>query len=608
MPELLISRRDVEFLLYEWLRVLDLTSRPRFAEHSRETFDAALRTYEKIAMDEFATHNRKGDLNEPRFDGERVAVIPEVGRALDVFIAAGLMGAGHDGAYAGMQLPCAVERAGFAYLAAANVSTAGYPFLTIANANLILAHGSSEQIDLYARPEIEGRFFGTMCLSEPQAGSSLGNIRTRAVAQADGTYRIFGNKMWISGGDHELADNIVHLVLAKISDQQGRLPSGSQGLSLFIVPKFLVEASGPHGERNDVVLVGLNHKMGMRGIVNTVLNFGEGRYQPRGATGAIGFLIGKPGKGLAQMFHMMNEARIGVGLIAAALGYTGFLHALDYARNRVQGRSLDAKNSGVAPVRIIAHPDVKRMLLLQKAYAEGSFGLILYCARLVDDTKTSADPQERARAALLLDILTPIAKSWPSQWCLEANSLAIQVHGGYGYTRDYKVEQFYRDNRLNPIHEGTHGIQALDLLGRKVQQQNGACLDCLDIVIEATVDRARRIAADRLGGMAELLHRYWNDLRTLTVDLKVDGLAAALTNATPYMEGFGHIVIGWIWLEQAATAAQLLETTAYDGDRAFLLGKIATAQYFFAWELPRAQVLLGPIRDTTAAQMPEDWF
>ncbi len=302
---------------------------------------------------------------------------------------------------------------------------------------------------------IAGDCFGTMCLSEPQAGSSLGDIRTRAVPTADGRYRLFGNKMWISGGEHDISGNIVHLVLAKIPDEHGKLPAGVQGISLFTVPRKLVDEQGNIGERNDVALAGINHKMGYRGTVNCVLNFGEGRYTPEGEAGAIGELVGEAGKGLSYMFHMMNEARISVGLGAAALGYTGYLHALDYAKNRLQGRSRSERDPSSPQIPIIQHADVRRMLLAQKSYASGALALCLYAAKLTDDIHSLEDSEQQKKAQLLLDLLTPVVKSWSSEWGLVANDLAIQVHGGYGYTREYNVEQFYRDNRLNPIHEGT---------------------------------------------------------------------------------------------------------------------------------------------------------
>ncbi|MBF6067717.1 acyl-CoA dehydrogenase [Nocardia farcinica] len=592
----LISRRDLEFLLYEWLRVEELTGRERFADHSRETFDGFLDLCEDLATRYFAPHNKANDAQEPRFDGERVTIIPEVKDAVQAFGKANLVGAAMDADVGGMQLPSVVEAAGFAWFQAANVGTAGYVFLTIGNANLLAAHGSPEQVDRFVKPMVEGRFTGTMCLSEPQAGSSLADIVTRAEPQEDGTYRLFGSKMWISGGDHELTENIVHLVLAKIPGG----PAGTKGISLFVVPKYLVDADGSLGARNDVTLAGLNHKMGYRGTVNTVLNFGEGRHTPGGAAGAVGYLVGEPHRGLSYMFHMMNEARLGVGLGATALGYTGYLKSLRYARERQQGRAVTAKDPATPQIPIIEHADVKRMLLAQKSYVEGALALLLYCNRLVDLART--DPASAREHTLLLEILTGVAKSWPSQWCLEANNLAIQVHGGYGYTREYDVEQHYRDNRLNPIHEGTHGIQGMDLLGRKVIQHEGASLRLLAQRIAASVAAARALGGEP-AELAEALDASWQRLVTVTTAMLSAGdPAATMANSTIYLEAFGHIVLAWIWLEQAVAAA------GHDGD--FYAGKRAAARYFFRYELPRTGPQLDLLAglDRTTLEMRDAWF
>ena len=551
---MILSRRDLDFLLYEWLDVESLTALPRYAEHSRETFDAFLDVSAQIAEREFATHNRKSDAEEPTFDGDKVTVIPEVGRALKAFADSGLLAAGMDESVGGLQLPHVVTRACFAWFQAANIATSAYPLLTTANAHLLLTYGTPEQIDTYVRPMLEGRFTGTMCLSEPQAGSSLSEVTTRAEPAGDGTYRITGSKMWISGGDHELSETIVHLVLARVAGA----PAGVKGLSLFIVPKHHVAADGTVGARNEVSLVGLNHKMGFRGTTNAVLAF----------DGATGHLVGEEGRGLAQMFHMMNEARIGVGAGAVALGYTGYLHAVAYARERLQGRPVTAKDPAAPAVPIIRHPDVRRMLLAAKSYVEGGMALILYTAKLVD---TGGDP-------LLLDVLTPIVKAWPSQWCLKANDHAIQVHGGYGYTREYPVEQFYRDNRLNPIHEGTDGIQALDLLGRKVTMQGGAGLAALGRAIRETV----AAAPPELGWMAERLDAACTRLTGVTAALWAPGdPGRALANASAYLNAAGHVVIAWMWLAQAIAAAGR-EGPFYDGKR-------LAARYFLTHELPRTQ-------------------
>jgi butyryl-CoA dehydrogenase len=592
----ILSRRDIAFLLYEWLDVASLTEREWFADHSVQTFDAVLELSEQLATEHFAPHNRLSDLHEPTFDGRRVHIIAEVKAALDAFAKADLIGATMPHEVGGTQLPHVVFDACMAWFGAANVSTIGYELLSVGNANLLLAHGSREQIEKFVKPVVQGRFLGTMALSEPHAGSSLADITTRAEPQDDGTYRIFGQKMWISGGDHELTENIVHLVLAKIPGG----PPGTKGISLFVVPKYLVTDGGAIGERNDVTLGGINHKMGFRGTVNAMPNFGEGAYTPGGKPGAVGYLVGEPHRGLRTMFHMMNEARIGIGLMASALGYTGYLKSLDYARNRPQGRTLTNSDPATPQVPITEHPDVRRMLLAQKSYVEGALALNLYCGKLVDDAHTAPDADDRAKAHLLLDILTPIAKSWPSQWCLEANNLAIQVLGGAGYTRDYDVEQHYRDNRLNPIHEGTHGIQALDLLGRKVFGDNGAGLLALKQIIEETIGRAVE-----LGGVvaefADALRRRVNRLAEVTMIL-AGSPQQSLANATMYLEAAGHIVIAWIWLAQVVAAAGKI------GD--FYDGKRYAARYFFRWELPKTDVQLDLLAsgDDTTLIMRDAWF
>jgi alkylation response protein AidB-like acyl-CoA dehydrogenase len=598
MKSTILSRRDLDFLLYEWLRVDDLTKRARFVEHSRETFDGVLDLCEQLATRYFAPHNKTSDANEPTFDGTRVTVIGEVKEALDAFAAADLIGMTADESLGGAQLPVTVAQAAFAWIAAANVSTSGYVMLTVANANLIAHFGTEEQIDAYVRPMLAGRFLGTMALSETQAGSSLADITTRAEPVGDGTYRLFGSKMWISGAEHDMSDNIINLVLAKIPGG----PAGTKGISLFIVPKFLVERDGAIGERNDVALAGLNHKMGQRGITNTVLNFGDGTFQPGGQPGAVGYLVGEPHRGLTYMFRMMNEARLGVGMGAVALGYTGYLKSLQYARERPQGRPPTAKDPSAPQVPIVEHADVKRMLLAQKAYVEGGLALALYCARLIDLQQTAESDDEAERVTQLLDILTPIAKSWPSQWCLAANDLAIQVHGGYGYTREYDVEQHYRDNRLNPIHEGTHGIQSLDLLGRKVTQHGGASLAALGDAVQATLAQATTLGGEA-AGLAAALGSSWDRLLEVTAGMFASGdIEAALANSVVYLEAFGHVVVAWMWLEQFIAA------DGCDGD--FYDGKRQAARFFFRYELPRTapQFDLLERMDHTTLDMRDNWF
>jgi butyryl-CoA dehydrogenase len=584
----LLSRADLDFQLYDWLDVESLVKRERFAEHSRETFDDVLDLCATIAAERFAPHNKLNDSHEPELVDGRVRLNPEVQAAVDAVGEAGIVGAGMGAEVGGLQLPQVLQTAGFAYFQAANIASWGYTFLSAANANLLLALGSPEQIDTWVRPIVEGRYHGTMCLSEPQAGSSLSDITTRAERRPDGTYRVFGNKMWISCGDHELGENIVHLVLAKIPGG----PPGIKGISLFVVPKHLMAPDGSIGERNDVVLAGLNHKMGFRGTTNTLLNFGEGTHTPGGEAGAVGYLVGEAHRGLAYMFHMMNEARVGVGAGATALGYTGYLKALGYARTRTQGRLPDGKDPAAPQVPLLDHADIRRMLLEQKVAVEGALGLVLYCGRLIDEESTAVDATDRERAANLLEILTPIAKSWPSQWCLHANDLAIQVHGGYGYTREYDVEQHYRDNRLNPIHEGTHGIQGIDLLGRKTTMDGGAALTELAQAISATVERASGGSADDL---ARALQASLDRLVEVTATLNaVSDRSLRLANASLYLEAVGDVVLAWIWLEQYLATG--------DHDDALRRGKRETARYFFRYDLPRTEprfALLEQVDRTT---------
>ena len=597
-------RATLDFLLHDWLKIESLFERPRFKEHSRETFAAVLDTCERIAREKFAPFNRLVDTEEPRVvadeHGGRVILPQATHEAWRAYAESGLLAAAQGEEWGGMNLPYVVEAAANAFFAKASVSISA-ALLTVGNANLLLAHGTARQKDVFARAEFEGRWAGTMCLSEPQAGSSLSDIATRAVPEDEADplgprYRLVGHKMWISAGEHEITENIIHLVLAKVPGPDGRLVPGTKSLSLFIVPKHLIDANGRlTGERNDIALAGLNHKCGWRGTTNTLLNFGE-----RG--GAVGYLVGRQGEGLRCMFHMMNEARIGVGMAATMLGMAGYEASLAYAKQRRQGRAITGagKDAAMPQLPIIEHADVKRMLLAQKAYAEGALALQLYCARLVDELHTGDEGAARD-AGLLLDVLTPMAKSWPSENCLEGNSLAIQVLGGYGYTRDFPVEQYWRDQRLNMIHEGTHGIQALDLLGRKVTMQGGAGLKLLASRINATIERAGQ--AEGFAAPGNALAAALQTLGAATKSAWATGVPEeALANATPYLQAFGHTVLAWMWLDVA------LATIARMDDQA--QGQRAAMRYFFAYELPKTAAWLAVVaaREPVCHEMKEAWF
>ena len=585
-----INQQDLSFLLFDWLKCDGLTERVAFSEHDRETMQSILDLSAQMAKETFAQHFKISDQIEPQFIDGKVILPPETEEDLNAFRDAGFFSAGFEPEYGGMGLPFTVSLAASGNFTAANAATAAYPLLTTANARLILNFGSQKQIETWALPEIEGRFYGTMCLSEPQAGSSLGDIRTSATFEADNEYGsrylLRGNKMWISGGSHEMGDNIVHLVLAKVPNEEGELLPSVKGISIFVVPKFL-----PDGSENDVAVAGVNHKMGYRGTSNCLLNFGEN-------DGAIGWRIGEEGQGLAIMFQMMNEARIGVGMGAACMAYRGYVQSLAYAKERPQGRSPLEKDHSKPQVSIIEHIDVKRMLLQQKSYAEGAVALCLYSAKLADDAETHPDKQQRMISKELLGLLTPVTKSWPSEFGLMANDLAIQVYGGYGYTREYDVEQLYRDNRLNPIHEGTFGIQATDLIARKLGHNDAAAYKELLDRISKTCQQA--MSNERLTGEAKLLQQTVTKLHVAVTTLGAMGQTIdVLNNAGAFLSGFGHVIVGWLWLSQALEANE---------NNALHLGKQAACRYFMRIELPKAVTQFEQvIRDETAvAEVPSD--
>lgn len=600
MNDELLSKRELDFQLYEVLDTESLLERERFKDHNRETFDAILDTADKIATEKFANHNATADGDEPTFDGENVHMIPEVKEAFDAYNEAGFIAGRYDYEEEGMQLPESIMMACSGYFMSANPSTAGYPFLTVAAANVI-RNFASEEIKQHFMPRmLTGEFTGTMALTEPHAGSGLADIRTSAAKADDGSYRIKGSKIYISGGEHQLSDNIVHLVLAKI---QGA-PAGTKGISLFVVPKFRLDENGQPGERNDVALAGLIHKMGYRGTTSTALSFGEN-------DDCHGYLVGEEHKGLGYMFLMMNEARVGVGFGAAMIGYRGYQYSLAYAKDRTQGRHPGSKPTDPT-VPIIEHGDVRRMLLAQKSYVEGAMSLCFYAARLVDDQNTLENESERKSVDQLLDLLTPVVKAWPSEFGVKANDLAIQVLGGAGYTREYPVEQCWRDNRLNPIHEGTNGIQALDLLTRKLWQSNGAGLAELQKRISqefaATDSKECQLLVEK---MTPYLAQMQALLPTLGKSLQNENLPNLLANAQCFMNIFSSLVVSWIWLRQANKAADALKKTSLnDQEIAFYNGKIQAANYYIHWELPLIQrdFMLLEEMDETCATMQVDWF
>ncbi len=583
----IINRRNMDFMLYEVLGVENILNTAPFEDLDRAAVTAFIDTAQTIAQEKFLPIAAEIDAKEPVFDGDKITMMPEVKQALQAFTEAGFLTTGFAPEVGGLGMPLTVQNAISSVFLAANGSISNYAFLTSSSANMLLVHGEEKLTEKFLAPMLDGRYFGTMCLSEPHAGSSLTDIRTKARPLGDGSYKITGTKMWISAGEHELSDNIVHMVLAKTPDG----PAGVHGISLFLVPKYRVNDDGTLGKKNNIALAGLNHKMGQRGTTNCLLNFGENG-------DSIGYLVGKEFHGLANMFMMMNEARIAVGLAAVMAGQNGFHYSLEYAKERPQGRKPGVKNPEAPMVNIIEHADVKRMLMAQKAYVEGGIALILACSKFVDEA--IAKPETREENELLLELLTPIAKSWPSEYCLEANKLAIQVLGGYGYTRDYPVERYYRDNRLNHIHEGTHAIHGIDILGRKVRMQNGAAFALLKEKIRMTISASAQV--NELADFGRSLQASLETVEMATQKvLSESNLELGLANATPYLDAMGHLVVGWLWLQQGIVAQKGLQTAETKADKDFYEGKLRALKYFMVYELPQIAMkmdLVAALDDT----------
>lgn len=553
-----------------------------------------------LAQRHFANHNEKGDREIPVFRDGKVSQIDDIKVAWRRFAEAGFFAAKYDFAEDGIQLPEPVLRAAMSYFCAANVATTGYILLTSAAIDLLRRFGTDAQRSLYMRPMVAGRFAGTMAMTEPNQGSSLSDLTTTAERHEDGSYRIRGQKIFISGGDQAITENIVHLVLARIKGA----PAGTKGISLFVCPKYLVSSDGSLGARNDVELLGLLHKMGYRNTTSTLLGFGQ-------THGAVASLVGEENQGLRYMFHMMHQARIAVGTGAAAVAYQGLNYSVDYARERRQGRLPSLSNSACAQVRIIEHADVRRMLLAQKAYAEGALALCLFAAVLHEDSETGESETRRADAAALLNLLTPIVKSWPAKYGVRSNDLAIQILGGAGYTQDHPVEQYFRDQRLNPIHEGVEAVHAVDLLRRRVRGDEHRAFNLfVDLVRE---DIVNAIGQSEIASLAEAVSRSLDLLTELTKSLSEtidENIDLGLANATLYLHVFGHVVLAWIWLKQATCASLALTHKGAVEDRDFYSGKLHAARYFIEWELPEIghQAQLLRTANAVCFHMKDNWF
>jgi alkylation response protein AidB-like acyl-CoA dehydrogenase len=593
----LVSDRTVEFLLHEVLEVESLTALPAFAHHDRATLDGFVQEARRLARERMFPAYRAIDERPPTLEAGRVRTHPRLRELVDPMVELGVIAASRPEAVGGAALPLTVATFAHVYLMAANLSAYGVLGLTSGAAHLVEAFGSDAVKELFLGRLLRGEWFGTMALTEPHAGSSLADVKTLATPSeaAPGVFRIRGDKTFISGGDHDLRENVVHLTLARIEGA----PPGIRGVSLFAIPRLRPEgdASSVRLVDNDVSVTGLIHKIGWRGLPSVTLAFGD-----RGD--CRGWLVGEPHRGIACMFQMMNEARIMVGLNGVATASVAYHEALAYARTRPQGRPVTAKDPATPQIPIVRHADVRRMLLRQKAIVEGGLALVAFTARFADWSEHAADAPERERCRLLLDLLTPIAKSFPAEHGFEANALALQVHGGYGYSSEYLPEAWLRDQKLNSIHEGTTGIQGLDLLGRKMVAGGGRAFGHLRAEVARAVEQA---SAAGVEGGAELLASL-DALGGLTMELGAKGAAGdvdgMLLHSADYLELASIVVVAWVWLELAARAAPRA------AEDPFYAGKVATARYWLRTELPRARALLEVIRgaDDSYVAIPEEAF
>ncbi len=597
MPNPLISDRDVEFLLFELFDAEALCKLPHFADHTRETFELYLASSRKLAREVLFPAYRPFDEAPPVLEQGRVKVHPLLYDILPRMVELGIIAATRPADVGGQQLPVLVACMANAYLMAANAGAYGFIGLTSGAGRLIESFGSDELKREFMDRMYEGRWTGTMALTEPQAGSSLSDVQTHATPTDDGYYLIRGSKIFISGGDQEVTENIVHLLLARIDGA----PPGIKGVSLFAVPRL--RQQGDELVPNDVAVTGVIHKIGWRGLPSLALDYGENG-------DCRGWLVGEPHQGIRYMFQMMNEARLMVGVNGVATASAAYHEALAYAADRPQGRRLGEKDPTLPQVPIIEHADVRRMLLRQKAIVEGGLSLLAECARLSDISEHGTDEAERKHAGLLLDLLTPVAKTFPAERGFEANALAVQIHGGYGYSSEYLPESWLRDQKLNSIHEGTTGIQSLDLLGRKVMGHGGQSLFALRDEMVGTIAEARAAGVDddwcgRLEGALAALGSVTEHLGGLGMNGDVAGM---LLHSVDYMDLFSTVVIGWQWLKQAAAAKRGL--AAGRATPAFYEGKLCAAQYWINTELPRAGYLSALCRsgEDSYARMKPGWF
>lgn len=589
-----ISTRNLRFVLNE---VLDLAKIRSFEAHEAFDHDATEMTLDaarQLADQHLFPYYREMDKNKAYFKDGEVHVLPEVGESMRHLGGGGWISAMWDYENGGQQMPSVIGNAAGLIFQAANGNMAAYSFLTTGAANLIRNFGTDELKNTYLEKMAAGQWQGTMALTEPQAGSSLSDITTYYVENGDGSYNIKGQKIYISGGDHNATENVVHLLLARQKDG----PKGMKGVSLFVVPKHLPTADGLVD--NHVTTAGIYGKMGQKGYVAAHLMYGE-----QGET--KGYLIGEEFRGLNCMFQMMNEARIGTGIMAAGSASAAYYASLQYAKERPQGRHPGNKDVNAPQVLITEHADVRRMLLFQKAVVEGSIDLLLQCSLYEDISKISTDPTEKERAHLLTELLTPIAKSFPSEYGNESVSTGMQVLGGAGYCDDFPLEQIFRDIRVNSIYEGTTTIHGLDLLGRKMMMKGGKTVQYLMEEVQATI--APAMANETTKPLAENLAKSLGGVQQVMGHLmgmaKTEDPKVFLADATIFLDYFSLHVIGWLWLREALVAANALPTAEGEDDQNFYKSKVLTARFYFNYIFPKVsahkRTLLATERITLGA-------
>lgn len=594
-----MSMDNLRFVLHELLKIEHLSQYERYADYDKDSFDLLLQSTKSFADQTMYPAFKAMDENPARYEDGKIIVHPVVGEIMKYAGENGAIGSTFDYENGGMQLPH-VMASSMAHIGeAANNSLTGYTGLTGGSANLIVSFGSQELIDTYVPNMLAGKWAGTMCLTEPQAGSSLSDLSTSAHPNEDGSFSIRGQKIFISGGDHEYCENFIHLVLARIEGA----PAGTKGISLFVVPKLRVKDDGTL-EMNDVITAADFQKMGQRGYCTTHLVFGEN-------SNCRGWLVGKENEGLKCMFQMMNGARIDVGLTAASTATAAYYASLQYASERPQGRRILAggkKNTDADQTLIIRHPDVRRMLLFQRAITEGAVALLLQASLYEDLSKVAETAEERKNYHELLELLTPIAKTYPSEMGILSVSAGLQVLGGYGYCTDFPLEQYYRDIRIMAIYEGTTGIQSLDLLGRKVVMNNGSAMKLLTKEIIGSIREAE--SHDELKPYAEVLKAASKKLEEVVVHLLQFAMQGDheryIADATVFMSMMSQIVIGWQWLRMATQAKINLLTGSGEFDSAFYENKIHTMRFFYKYELPKVDGMARTLMHPDALTIPEE--